>query len=59
MDTSLGFADLVLADSMKHNRSLELMEKLKDAIDWSRVEVILLSHYQVGTSDEGADVYPV
>jgi len=40
MSNSLGFADLALADSMKHNRSLKLMEKLNAAIDWKRVENI-------------------
>jgi hypothetical protein len=34
------------------------MEKLDKAIDWSRVESILLNHYTVGTSGEGADAYP-
>ena len=34
------------------------MEKIDKAIDWSRVESILLSHYVVGTSSEGADAYP-
>ena len=58
MDNSLGFADLALASSLKHNRSLKLMEKLDKAIDWSRVESILLSHYTIGTSGEGADAYP-
>ncbi len=58
MDNSLGFADLALASSLKHNRSLKLMKKLGKAIDWSRVENILLSHYTVGTSGEGADAYP-
>ena len=58
MDSSLGFADLALASSLKHNRSLKLMEKLNTAIDWSRVETILSSHYTVGTSGEGADAYP-
>jgi IS5 family transposase len=58
MDNSLGFADLALASSLKHNRSLKLMKKLDKAIDWSRVESILLTHYSVGTSGEGADAYP-
>ena len=40
MDSSIGFADLALATSLKHNRSLKLMEKLNTAIDWSRVETI-------------------
>ena len=75
MDSSLGFADLALASSLKHNRSLKFtqsnmpfghllrnltgrVEKLNTAIDWSRVETILSSHYTVGTSGEGADAYP-
>ena len=58
IDKSLGFADLALASSLKHNRSLKLMEKIDKAINWSRVESILISHYVVGTSSEGADAYP-
>ncbi len=58
MDNSLGFADLALASSLKHNRSLKLMKKLDKAIDWSRVEHILFSHYTIGTSGEGANAYP-
>ena len=58
IDKSLGFADLALASSLKHNRSLKLMEKIDEAINWSRVESILISHYVVGTSSEGADAYP-
>ena len=33
-DNSLGFADLALASSLKHNRSRKLMKKLDKAIDW-------------------------
>ena len=33
------------------------MEKLDKAIDWSRVDAILMNHYTVGTSGEGADAY--
>jgi len=58
MDNSLGFADLALASSLEHNRSFKLMEKIDNAIDWSRVENILYNHYIVGTSGEGADAYP-
>ena len=58
MDNSLGFADLALASSLKHNRSLKLMKKLDNAIEWPRIESILMSHYTVGTSGEGADAYP-
>ena len=57
MNQSLGFADLALASSLKHNRSLKTMEKLDKAINWSRVKEILMNHYTVGTSNEGADAY--
>jgi hypothetical protein len=58
MDHSLGFADFALASSLKHNRSLKNMEKLNETINWSRIEEILMNHYSVGTSSEGADTYP-
>jgi len=58
MKQNLGFADFALANSMKHNRSLKNMEKLNQSIDWDRINTILLSHYSVGTSSEGADAYP-
>jgi IS5 family transposase len=58
MKQNLGFADFALASSMKHNRSLKNMEKLDKAIEWSRVDAILMNHYTVGTSSEGADAYP-
>jgi len=58
MDGSLGFADFALASSLKHNRSLKLMEKLNKSIEWPRIESILMGHYTVGTSGEGADAYP-
>jgi len=57
MKQNLGFADFALASSMKHNRSLKNMEKLDNAIDWSRVDAILMNHYTIGTSGEGADAY--
>ena len=47
MKKNLGFADLALASSMKHNRSLKNMEKLNQSIDWDRINSILLSHYTV------------
>ena len=27
-------------------------------IDWSNIERLLLKHYSIGKSDEGADAYP-
>jgi len=58
MDKSLNFADFVLANSLKHNRSVAIMENIDKSINWSRIESILLSHYAIGTSSEGADAYP-
>ena len=58
MDRSPGFADLAMASSLKHNRSLKLMKTLHESIDWNRIEQVLLSHYTVGASGEGADAYP-
>ena len=34
------------------------MKELRKSINWDRVEDILVSHYTVGTSDEGADAFP-
>jgi hypothetical protein len=58
MDSTLGFADLALASSLEHNRSIKLMEKLNKSIDWIKIDAILMAHYTVGTSGEGADAYP-
>jgi IS5 family transposase len=43
--------------SMEHNRSLKMMEK-NNIIDWSAIEAVLLKHYTIGTTIEGADAYP-
>ena len=58
INNEFSFADVVLESSKKHNRSLKNMEKLNKSIDWNRVEDILMSHYTVGLSREGADAYP-
>ncbi len=47
MDQNIGFAELALASSLKHNRSLKTMEKMDKAINWTRVNSILMSHYVV------------
>ena len=57
-EPNMTFAELSLMSSMEHNRSLKLMEKINDVIDWSKVETLLMKHYTVGTSKEGADAYP-
>ena len=58
MKNEFSFADIVLESSKKNNRSIKKMQTLNNAIDWKRVEDILLNHYTVGTSGEGADAYP-
>jgi len=55
---NLDFADLAMATCLEQNRSIKLMEQLNNTINWARVESILLSHYTVGTSEEGARAYP-
>ena len=52
------FAEVSLLKSMEHNRSLKRLEKINQVINWSQVEEILLSHYTVGSTREGADAYP-
>jgi IS5 family transposase len=55
---NLDFADLAMANCLEQNRSIKLMEQLNNTINWARVESILLSHYTVGSSEEGARAYP-
>ena len=57
-EPNMTFAELSLMSSREHNRSLKLMEKINDIIDWSKVETLLMEHYTVGSSKEGADAYP-
>jgi IS5 family transposase len=58
MDNNLTFTDLSLFNSMEHNRSIKRMEKINAIINWPRIESLLLTHYAVGKSAEGADAYP-
>jgi IS5 family transposase len=55
--SSFRFADLALNKTFKHNRSIETMERIDKAINWKKIESILLSHYIPGTSNEGAGAY--
>ena len=43
---------------MEKNRSLQTLEQLNKVINWSKVENILLKHYKIGKSKEGAEAYP-
>ena len=55
---AFSFADLAVRKSLEHNRSLKMMNKIDKAINWKRIEALLLEHYEVGKSREGADAYP-
>ncbi len=55
---NLSFADLAVSESLKHNRSLKMMEKINKVVKWRNIEALLLEHYEVGTSKEGADAFP-
>ena len=55
---NLGFAGLALANSLRHNHSLKLMDKLNSSLNWEKIQSVLMSHYTVGTNSEGSDAYP-
>ena len=55
---NLSFADLAVSKSLENNRSLKMMEKINKVVKWRNIEALLLEHYEVGTSKEGADAYP-
>ena len=57
IDKNMTFAEVSLLKSMEHNRSLKRLEKINQVINWSQVEEILMAHYTVGISSEGADAY--
>ena len=54
----ISFADLAVSTSLKHNRSLTMMNKINTLISWKNIEALLLEYYDVGRSTEGADAYP-
>ena len=56
--TTLTFADLEKAVQNKNNRALTTMKEIDKAIDWSRVEDILMEDYPVGHKKEGNAAYP-
>jgi IS5 family transposase len=54
----ISFADLVVSKSLEHNRSLKMMERINKVVSWRNIEAVLMEHYEIGTSKEGADAYP-
>ena len=55
---NLSFADLAVERSLEHNRSLKMMERINKVVKWKNIEALLMEHYEVGTSKEGADAFP-
>ena len=44
-----------MSKSLEHNRSLKMMKSIEKVVKWRDVEALLLEHYDVGTSKEGAE----
>jgi IS5 family transposase len=56
-NSSPSFVDITLSETLKHNRSLQNMDKLNKSIDWEKIKSILSCHYTPGTNNEGASAY--
>jgi len=57
MDQHLTFAEIDLLNSLEHNRAINRLNHINMVIDWSRIDRLLLKHYCVGKSNQGADAY--
>lgn len=57
MDANFSFTDLSLFNSIERNRAIKRMEKIDSVLNWSKLEALLLRHYMVGKSSEGADAF--
>ena len=53
----ISFADLAVSKSLKHNRSVKLMDRINKVVNWRNVEALLLEYYETGRTIEGADAY--
>lgn len=58
IDINFSFVDLALSNSLEHNRAIERMQQINAAVDWSRIDPILIRNYPVGKSHEGNEAYP-
>lgn len=56
--SGISFADLAVRKSLEHNRSLKMMNRINEVVNWKNIEALLGEHYEVGRSKEGADAYP-
>jgi len=50
--------DLAVSKSLENNRSLKMMNRINKVVSWKNIEALLIEHYEVGRSEEGADAYP-
>jgi len=53
----MSFADLAISKSLEHNRSVKMMERINEVVNWRNIEALLMEYYGVGKSEEGADAY--
>ena len=53
----LSFADVAIINSIKKNRTYEMLTKLDSVIYWQKIKRILEKHYKAGQSDEGASAF--
>ena len=58
MDRKISFTDLILKDSIDKNRCLKRLSDISGSIDWDRINSMLMDHYRIGSSCEGANTYP-
>jgi hypothetical protein len=56
---SQDFSDFAPSSSLEAIHSVKLMERINAATNSFRFETVLMQHYTVGTSIEGAKVYPI
>ncbi|MFC1495131.1 hypothetical protein ACFL6W_07620 [Thermodesulfobacteriota bacterium] len=43
----ISFADLAVSKSLKHNRSVKLMERINKVISWKNIEALLMEYYDL------------
>jgi hypothetical protein len=54
----MGFADLAVSGLPEKNRAVKMMKRINKVVNWKNIEALLLEHYDVGKSKEGADAFP-
>jgi transposase, IS5 family len=57
LGNKVSFADLAVERTLKHNRSVKLMERINVVVKWNDIEALLMEYYEVG-KEEGANAYP-